>query len=91
MKITKKVIPYINPAYLCAGILIAGALILTGCANSGGSHKPVGGQASADSQHKQECKAAIDDVTRFCSGDKASTGKCNDAKAKTRELCIDSN
>ena len=90
MKTKKKAIPYIYLALLGAGILLASALILTGCANTGGTHTQSSEQATAGNDQKKACKAAIDNVTRYCSGDNASTGKCNDAKAKTRELCISS-
>jgi hypothetical protein len=85
MKIARNAIPYI---YLGAGIFLASALILTGCANTGSTRTASNEQASADDDQKQACKMAIDDVTRFCAGDNASTGKCNDAKKRTRELCI---
>lgn len=69
--------------------ILAAALTLTACANSGDTKNPTqaNGTAAANGQ-VPACKAAIDDVTIYCSGDKASTGKCNDAKGRTREYCI---
>jgi len=91
MKITRKAIPYIYLAHLGAGMLFITSFLLTGCAGSGGTRAQSGEQTTADDGQKQACKSAIDDVTRYCSGDDASTGKCNDAKVRTRQLCIDSN
>lgn len=85
MNTMKTAIPYI---YLGTGILLA-ALALAGCAN-GDARAPLraDGEANATNGQQAKCKTAIEDVSRYCSGDNASTGKCNDAKARTREHCI---
>jgi hypothetical protein len=85
MKITRKAIPYI---YYGAGILIAATLALAGCADTGSSRAPSSELSASDNDQRLACKSAIDDVTRYCSGDNASTGKCNDAKSRTRQHCI---
>jgi hypothetical protein len=84
MKKTRRAIPYIH---FSAGLLLA-AITLTGCASSGNTPTLPDDRTTAANGPMPACKAAIDDVTRYCSGDSASTGKCNDAKERTRELCI---
>ncbi|MBK8161869.1 MAG: hypothetical protein IPK65_01570 [Gammaproteobacteria bacterium] len=77
-----------------SSIYIAAMFTLAGCAGSGAmnnddSSPASGGNTAAANAEMPACRSAIDDVTRLCTGDDASTGKCNDAKARTREHCID--
>lgn len=96
MKKTKRAISsiYMSTAVPIAPFLALGVVLtcLAGCAGSGAMHKPAAaapsGERAAANAELPGCRAAIDDVTRYCSGDDASTGKCNDAKARTRERCI---
>lgn len=88
MSKTGRAIPYI---YLIAGMLLAVTTAIGGCAGAGGTRETppsADEHTTADNGQMPSCKTAIDDVTRYCSGDKASTGKCNDAKVRTREHCI---
>ncbi|MBK9132353.1 MAG: hypothetical protein IPM20_12055 [Gammaproteobacteria bacterium] len=96
MKKTKRAISsiYMFTASPIAPALALGILLtcLAGCAGSAAMQKPAAagqsGESAAANAELSGCRAAIDDVTRYCSGDDASTGKCNDAKARTRQLCI---
>ena len=88
MRLTRPAIPYIN---IITGVVLATALALTGCAHPGNSlEKPpaASGQDTGDTGQVPACKSAIDDVTRYCSGDQSSTGKCADAKERARQHCI---
>jgi hypothetical protein len=85
----RPIIPYIN---IVTGVILSAVLALTGCAHSGNSlEKPpaANGRDTGDIGLVPACKSAIDDVTRYCSGDQSSTGKCADAKERTRQHCID--
>lgn len=85
MRIRQGITPYI---YLLAALLPVAA-ITGGCVSGGGTKDtPAQAQAAAGNGQVPSCKSAIDDVTRYCSGDRASTGKCTDAKTRTREHCI---
>lgn len=96
MKKTKRAISsiYTSTAVPIAPALALGVILtcLAGCAGSGAAQKPAAaspsGESAAANAEMSGCRAAIDDVTRYCAGDDASTGKCNDAKARTRERCI---
>lgn len=76
-------------------LYISAMFALPGCAGSGAmmeeNPSPASGEntAAAPKTEMPACRSAIDAVTRYCTGDDASTGKCNDAKARTREHCID--
>ncbi len=96
MKKTKRAISsiYMSSALPIAPALALGIVLtcLAGCAGTGAMQKPAAaassGASAAANAELPGCRAAIDDVTRYCSGDDASTGKCDDAKARTRERCI---
>lgn len=96
MKKTKRAVSsiYMSTALPVAPALALGVVLtcLAGCAGTGVTQKPAAAAASGESAAANAelpgCRAAIDDVTRYCAGDDASTGKCNDAKARTRQLCI---
>lgn len=70
-------------------IVLLGALVLAtgGCATTAGSGDQ-GAAAQAELGQSDPCRVAIEDVSRFCSEDNFSRGKCNDAKSRSRERCI---
>lgn len=90
----KKTRRAVSSIYLPTGMALALAAVLglmSGCAGStAGQKRDATAQAGEHSAASElpGCRAAIDDVTRYCAGDDASTGKCNDAKARTRQSCI---
>ncbi|MCC6206668.1 MAG: hypothetical protein IT488_00730 [Gammaproteobacteria bacterium] len=94
MKKTRRVVSSIY-MYIPSGpglALTTALALMAGCAGSGSMQKqdsaaPSDRNAAANTE-MPGCRAAIDDVTRYCTGDDASTGKCNDAKARTRQFCI---
>lgn len=67
-------------------IVLLGALATGGCAGTPGGAQ--GAVAESEAAQEDPCRAAIDDVTTFCSEDNFSRGKCNAAKTRSRELCI---
>lgn len=69
--------------------MLFGALALGagGCAGTTGSGGTQDTTAASESS-ADPCRAAIEDVSEFCSEDNLNSGKCSDAKARTRDLCI---
>lgn len=57
-----------------------------GCATTagGGSHATVAESESG----VDPCRKAINDVTEFCSEENFDRSKCEDAKTRSRDLCI---
>lgn len=89
MRLDSQSIPYIRigAAALLAAVLSAGG----GCAGSGGARQASSANPASEqagNNPEQLCKSAIDDVTRYCAGDNANTGKCSDAKGRSRKYCI---
>jgi hypothetical protein len=74
-----------------AGFLVAVSVI--GCAGHvNDSPKGASDQALSNANptapEAARCKEAVDDVTKLCAGDNASSSRCNDAKARTRQYCM---
>lgn len=90
----KKTRRAVSSTAMSTGLALALAValgLIGGCAGSAGQKRDAAVQSGEDSTASAQlpgCRTAIDDVTRYCAGDDANTGKCNDAKARTRKSCI---
>lgn len=72
-----------------AATLLALAISFTaGCASSGGSAQNASAAQNSSEDTQARCRAAIADVTRLCGAENAESGRCTDAKARSRAACI---
>lgn len=64
-------------------LLLAAMLVAGGCAGGSKSAR----QAAAGDDPSAQCRAAVDDVSEFC-GDIEVSAECEDAKDRSRDLCM---
>jgi hypothetical protein len=70
-----------------AALLVIAVSLTAGCASSGSGAQSTGSAQNAGEDAQARCRSAIADVTRLC-GENADSGRCADAKARSRASCI---